>query len=55
MKLKTYTFTEEEVMTLRKAVIEYHYMIKKLKPHSPIAIRNAKALREKFINDAMTI
>ena len=58
MKMKTYTFTEEEIITLRNAVIEYHQMIKGLKPNSPIAIRNqanAKALKDQFIQDATTI
>jgi hypothetical protein len=58
MRIKTYTFTEEEIMTLRNAVIEYHQMIKGLKPNSPIAIRNkanAEALKNQFINDARTI
>ncbi|OQB44392.1 MAG: hypothetical protein BWY02_02810 [bacterium ADurb.Bin157] len=58
MKTKTYTFTEEEILTLRNAVIEYYQMIKSLKPNSPIAIRNqanAKALKDQFIQDATTI
>ncbi len=58
MKAKTYTFTEEEILTLRNAVIEYYQMIKNLKPNSPIAIRNqvnAKALKDQFLNDATII
>jgi hypothetical protein len=58
MKTKTYIFTEEEMMTIRNAMIEYHHMIKTLKPNSPIAIRNmanAKALKDQFIQDAAII
>jgi hypothetical protein len=55
MKHKTYIFTEEEILTLRNAIIEYYQMIKHLKPSSPIAIRNlnnAKALKDQFVTDA---
>jgi hypothetical protein len=58
MKIKTYTFTEEEILTLRNAMIAYWHMVKELKPNSPIArrnISNAKALKDQFINDATSI
>lgn len=54
-RLKTYVFTEEEVLTLRNAMLEYYQMVKNLKPNSPIAIRNitnAKALKDQFSVDA---
>jgi len=54
MKEKHYIFSEEEVMTLRNALIEYYQLIKKLKPNSPIALRNqmnAKVLKDQFIKE----
>ena len=55
MKNKQYLFTENEVLTLRNAMIEYYQMVKHLKPNSPIAIKNlanAKSLKDQFILDA---
>ena len=55
MKTKTYTFTTEEIMVLRDATIEYHQLVKGLKPNSPIAIRGQKlasALKDQFKDDA---
>ena len=54
MKTKKYAFTEDEVMTLRNALLEYHQMIKHLKPESPIFIRsqrNAESLKDQFMQD----
>jgi len=58
MKIKTYTFTENEMTTLRNALIEYYQMIKGLEPLSPIAIdnqKNARVLKDQFIADVSDI
>ena len=34
---KSYFFTNDEILTLRNAIIEYHQFVKNLKPNSPIA------------------
>ena len=54
MKVKTYTFTEDEMMTLRNAMIEYLQFVKSLHPKSPIAIKNkknAESLKNQFVQD----
>jgi len=51
---KSYFFTNDEILTLRNALIEYHQFIKTLKPNSSIAIKNkknAKALSDQFKQD----
>jgi len=58
MKTKTYIFTENEIMVLRNALIEYWQFVKNLKPNSPIAKRNKNltlALKDQFVQDYSTI
>jgi len=52
--MKKYEFTEDELMTLRNALIEYWQFLKNLNPQSPIAIKNkdnALRLKDQFKND----
>lgn len=54
MKTKNYTFTADEIMTLRNALLFYYHDIKDLKPTSPLYkknLKNAKALKEQFMQD----
>jgi hypothetical protein len=55
-KYPNYVFTEDEILTLRNALIEYYQSIKKLKPNSPIAQRNlenTKVLKDLFIKEVI--
>jgi len=58
MKTKHYEFTEDELMVLTNAMIEYNQFVRGLNPRSPIAIRNkkiAKVLSDQFKTDYANI